>query len=257
MLLRQWMFSPNPLTSLIQFSNPNWREICYIVLPQNKTKWGCGRKMNIFWEDILKLGLAILLGGVIGLEREWNTKSGGFRTLTLISLGSALFTMASVRVLGQDASRVVSTIVQGVGFLGAGILINDAGKVRGVTTAAAIWVVAALGAGIGLGYYAITVIAGVMVLFILTELKFLKSWFDRPRRIHKYKVVFPLDREIHADVAKKAQSLGLTILRQSLGKQSGQLVCTWELRGGEPFHDAFTQYLMDADEVLEFQFEVE
>jgi putative Mg2+ transporter-C (MgtC) family protein len=213
--------------------------------------------MNIFWEDLLKLGLAILLGSLIGLEREWNTKSGGFRTLTLISVGSALFTMAAVRTLGADGSRVVSTIVQGVGFLGAGILINDAGKVRGVTTAAAIWVVAALGAGIGLGYYAITVIAGILVLFILAELKFLKSWFDRPRRIHKYKVVFPLDRAIYTDVAKKAEAMGLTILRQSLAKESGKIVCTWELRGGEPFHDVFTQYLLDADEVLEFQFEVE
>ena len=104
--------------------------------------------------DILpKLLLSILVGGAIGVEREYRSKSAGFRTLTLICLGSALFTIFSEYIgAGSNPDRIASNIATGIGFVGAGVIFKGDFGVNGITTAAMIWVTAALGMGIGAGY---------------------------------------------------------------------------------------------------------
>ncbi|HQN43268.1 MAG TPA: MgtC/SapB family protein, partial [Anaerolineaceae bacterium] len=91
-------------------------------------------------EDLLKIVLAVLVGGLIGIEREYRDKAAGFRTLIFICVGAALFTILSVRLAGdKDPTRIAASIVTGVGFLGAGVILRDGGRVIGLTTAAAIW----------------------------------------------------------------------------------------------------------------------
>src|ERR1700743_1822320 len=104
---------------------------------------------------ILKLLLAVLIGGVLGAEREYRSKSAGFRTLTMICLGATIFTIFSQIVGGAgNPDRIASNIVTGIGFVGAGVVFKGDGttRVNGITTAAMIWVTAALGMAIGAGY---------------------------------------------------------------------------------------------------------
>ena len=121
----------------------------------------------------LRILLAAVLGGIIGYERRRADKPVGLRTLVLISTGAALFTVASVYAFGDgDPARVAAGVVAGIGFLGAGaILRRQGGGVEGLTTASAIWVVAAIGLAAGVGLYLIATVTTVIVMLVLLLLR--------------------------------------------------------------------------------------
>ena len=128
-------------------------------------------------EDLLfKLLLAAIVGALIGAEREVRT-GFGLRTLMLICLGATLFTIYSdVFAFGEgDPRRIAAAVVTGVGFLGAGMILRHKGGVFGLTTAATVWLVAALGMGIGIGLYAIVAVATVLVLIVLWAIPLLQN----------------------------------------------------------------------------------
>lgn len=120
-------------------------------------------------EMVLRLLLATVLGGVIGFQREWSGKEAGLRTNILICLGSALFTVLSIYAFpGSDPSRIAAGIAAGVGFIGAGVILHrSGGEVIGLTTAATIWAVAAIGMAAGSGLYIVSVVACAITLVIL------------------------------------------------------------------------------------------
>ena len=118
---------------------------------------------------VLRLVMAALIGGIIGFEREHAEKPVGLRTLALVCVGSALFTVASIYGFGEtsDAARVAAGIVAGIGFLGAGTIIRGEKGVLGITTAATIWAVAAIGLALGAGLYLVAVVTAVLSLIFL------------------------------------------------------------------------------------------
>ena len=118
---------------------------------------------------ILRLILAALVGGVIGLDRERAHKWAGIRTLLLVCLGSALFTIVSIFGFGDpaDPSRLAAGIVVGIGFLGAGVILHSERGVVGLTTAAAVWAVAAVGVAIGCGLYLVALATAILILVAL------------------------------------------------------------------------------------------
>mgnify|MGYP003400218891 FL=1 len=121
----------------------------------------------------LRLIAAMVLGGVIGIEREFRSKDAGFRTHFLVALGSALFTVVSQYGFGidlKDSSRVAAQVVSGIGFLGAGTIIFQKNMVRGLTTAAGLWVTAAIGLACGTGLYVVATITTALVLVGLESL---------------------------------------------------------------------------------------
>jgi putative Mg2+ transporter-C (MgtC) family protein len=129
-----------------------------------------------------RLLLAAALGGVIGIEREMRQKNAGLRTNMLIALGAALFTVMSIELsdaAGADPTRVASQIVTGVGFLGAGAILRRDGGVHGLTTAATIWVNAAVGVAAGGGEYHLAVVGTAVTLIVLLVLWPLEKMIDR------------------------------------------------------------------------------
>lgn len=115
----------------------------------------------------IRLTVALLLGGILGIEREYRSKEAGFRTHFLVALGSALFCIVSQYGFGpgpNDASRVAAQVVSGIGFLGAGTIIFQKNVVRGLTTAAGLWVTAAIGLACGAGMLSIAAIATAIIL---------------------------------------------------------------------------------------------
>jgi len=128
----------------------------------------------------LKLIASGVLGGFIGYERESESKPAGFRTMILVSMGSCLFTIASIRIaeLGDgsfDPGRIASGIVTGIGFLGAGAIMRSSGHVLGLTTAASIWLVAAIGMGVGIGLYGESLLVTLIGFFVLRRRIFPKQ----------------------------------------------------------------------------------
>ncbi len=118
-----------------------------------------------------QLILAILFGWLIGFERERSGKSAGTRTYALVTFGSALFTIISLNAFteyaGVDPTRMISQIIVGIGFIGAGMIILDKHKVEGLTTAAALWASSSIGITIGIGWYLISIIATGLILILL------------------------------------------------------------------------------------------
>ncbi|MEJ7763103.1 MAG: MgtC/SapB family protein [Thermomicrobiales bacterium] len=140
-------------------------------------------------EAIGRIVLSLILGGAIGWERERANKAAGLRTYALVCQGAALFMIASV-LLGEassqgdmpspyDPSRIGSTIVQGIGFLAAGVIFVSGNRVRGLTTAAGIWVTAALGLLVGAGFYLVAVVGTLSTLAVLTALQGIENRFVR------------------------------------------------------------------------------
>lgn len=141
---------------------------------------------------IIKLGIAVLVGGIIGLEREYQYKAAGFRTIILITLGSTLYTLFSISIAGDtadSATRIASNIVTGIGFLGAGTILRDGGRIGGLTTAATIWLAAALGMGIAAGKMEDVLVATAVTLIVLLIFPRVVSWINNRRDARTYKIV--------------------------------------------------------------------
>ena len=128
-----------------------------------------------------RLLLAVGLGAAVGLEREYHQKPAGLRTNILIALGSALFTILSIS-MGHDsgtADRIAAQIVTGIGFLGGGAILRSGNTVHGMTTAATIWVNAAIGVAAGMGQYALATATAVLTLVVLGVLPPIEAYFEQ------------------------------------------------------------------------------
>src|SRR5437773_1839855 len=139
----------------------------------------------------IKLLLAAILGGIIGIEREIRDKPAGLRTNILICVGSTLFMSISTKVaqvLGGDPTRIAAQIISGIGFLGAGAVLQSHGFVLGLTTAATIWVVAGVGMALGSGMYMVAVFATAMSLITLYFLSFVEDRIQG-RKMYSYALV--------------------------------------------------------------------
>jgi putative Mg2+ transporter-C (MgtC) family protein len=140
---------------------------------------------------LLKLLLSSLLGGVIGLEREVHGRPAGFRTHLLVSLGSTLFVLTSIQFyrnygnfsgtgpVGTDPARIAAQVVAGIGFLGAGAIIREKASIRGLTTAACLWVAAAIGVAVGAGMYLTGVIVTALAVVNLVMLKKIENLLQK------------------------------------------------------------------------------
>ena len=131
---------------------------------------------------IVRLGLATILGGLIGFEREWHGKVAGFRTHSLVSLGSALIMLVSIHIFdlyksvaAVDPARIAAQVVTGIGFLGAGTIIRSKTVIKGLTTAAGLWTASGIGLACGLGDFRVAVIATLITLIVLVVF----SWVGR------------------------------------------------------------------------------
>ena len=132
--------------------------------------------MNIDWVLITRLVVAGLLGGAIGVEREFRAKEAGVRTHFIVALGSALFMIISQFAFGDkfhDVARVAAQVVSGIGFIGAGVIIFQRNVIRGVTTAAGLWVAAAIGMASGDGMYSVAIAATLLTILCLEMMHFI------------------------------------------------------------------------------------
>jgi putative Mg2+ transporter-C (MgtC) family protein len=161
----------------------------------------------IWYEVILRLILAIIVGGLVGYEREYKNRPAGFRTHILVCVGAAVISMIQLysvqettnmiirqpvlaSALKADIGRLGAQVITGVGFLGAGTIMHDKGSVKGLTTAASLWVVACVGLAVGLGYYFLVVASAASIFLVLATLKQVEARFFQKSKIQKLEVQY-------------------------------------------------------------------
>ena len=207
--------------------------------------------MSELWPELVELLrldllsavlLAVLFGGAVGFERELQGKPAGLRTNILICVGATLFTQLSssmvVGVAAGDPSRIAAQIVTGVGFLGAGTILHSRGEVTGLTSAATIWVVAAIGVALGSG--ATYEAAGVtlLLIFVLAPLGRIERYLRMRSDISHLRVTVAADPDEIRTVAETVRECGLDILQtRSELTDDGRMVVALTVRGPQRQHE--------------------
>lgn len=131
----------------------------------------------MLWLTVAQVMAAAAMGAVVGLERELDAQRAGLRTHMLVALGSALFTVAGVETLHTDPTRIAAQVVTGVGFLGGGAILREGTSVHGLTTAASLWVTAAIGVAVGLREWMPAIVASLLTVVVLRLLKMVRTEF--------------------------------------------------------------------------------
>ncbi len=209
-------------------------------------------------ELMLQVGLATLLGGAIGLERELGGKPAGLRTNILICIGSVLYTHLSIAMLsaiaggggtGTDPTRVAGQIVTGVGFIGAGTILHARGAVVGLTSAATIWVVAAIGVALGSDYYLEAVGTTLAVIVVLAGLGRVEKLVQSRSMQSSLTIHARPGPTVVEDLETLVRRTGLDLIAISNRQENVDLVIELELRGSKRLYDQAIVTLLHHDHV--------
>ncbi len=205
-------------------------------------------------ELLFRLFMALVLGAVVGIDREYRSKNAGFRTMMLISLGACLFTILSMSIGGvENGDRIAANIATGVGFLGAGVIFRSGVGVSGITTAAAIWAVAAIGMAAGAGHYWLGSVAAVAMLVVLSMLPSVQRWIDVYHQTRRYTFTVPLSDADTDYIPQQLQMYRLGCRRVSVLRNQENVTFVWQANGSAADHERFTQAMIKDPALLAFE----
>ena len=208
--------------------------------------------LNFLNEDVIKIVASMAAGSIIGAEREYKSKNAGFRTITLITIGATLFTMLSMNIAAGKDFHVVGNIVVGVGFLGAGAFFKDGSNISGLTTAATIWISAAIGMAIGGGEYAFAFITLIAVLIILLGFSGIQSIIDNRNAEKYYKISIRNHSDSFSLIQNFITECQLKSKQVNLSKIDDRLRYTFKISGGVHQHLHFESLLSSCNDILAF-----
>jgi len=203
----------------------------------------------------IRLLLAAVLGGLIGIEREIRDKPAGLRTNILICVGSALYMSLSTQIaqlLGGDPTRIAAQIISGIGFLGAGAVLHSHGFVLGLTTAATIWVVAGVGMALGSGMYLVAVFATAMSLVTLYFLSFIEDKIQG-RRSYSYALVVTDLNQALASINKVLQDSSVAAASFNFKKKAGYYRVWFNLLIPRETNIKIIQRLSEVPEIIQVE----
>ena len=212
--------------------------------------------MNII-EITLKLVLAVTLGGLVGLERETSQKPAGFRTNILICVGSAMMMILSGLVLGAegtDLTRIAAGVITGIGFIGAGTIIQARGSIVGLTTAATLWAMAGLGLVIGAGYYLVAVIFTAIIILTLVIFRYIEDYFLKGSSF-LYHLTAKYSKDLLVNIKKLALHDGFKFEQIILKKEGDLAIVTLSFQITEEKEQKFNSGLLNLAEVIEIKIE--
>jgi putative Mg2+ transporter-C (MgtC) family protein len=207
-------------------------------------------------DDIFRLLLSLALGGLIGTERELRDKAAGLRTLMFICAGSALFTIFSTRLAeasGSDPTRISAQIVTGIGFLGAGVILRDGGTIRGLTTAATIWLTAALGMGVGGGQILFSTLTTIIILLALWIFPSLERLIGRVSQVRTYQVTAQASQEKYSALCNLFYEHHLRVQSSHRSRKGSEMICTWTVSGLFKNHEAISREFFEDNEIQSFE----
>jgi putative Mg2+ transporter-C (MgtC) family protein len=210
--------------------------------------------ISIYFEEAAQVSFAFVIGAVIGIEREFRSKPAGFRTMILICVGSCLYTILSKEANSTSNDRIASNIVTGIGFIGAGVIFKEGITVNGLTTAALIWITAALGMAIGYHNYPLAVVVSVMVVIVLFVLEPVQRFINKLHRVKDYRIK---TKHSGANFRQELEDFFLlhdmTFRCMKIVKEDMDAIYLYRISSPDRNYDEVNNYLLIHQEVKSFE----
>jgi len=210
--------------------------------------------MEIHLETALQLLISFGIGTAIGLEREYRSKAAGLRTMIMICFGSTIFTEISISLGESSPDRIASTIITGIGFLGAGVIFKDGLTINGITTATTIWIAAALGMAVGAGEYFIALLGSAVVLIVLSLFENIQRVVVRAHQARSYKITFEGDASFITALENEMKNLKLRFNKSRDIKNQTDYMVVYEVYGKEKKLEELNLYLKAAPQVKAYEY---
>ncbi len=209
--------------------------------------------ITIYLEEAAQVSAAFIIGAVIGLEREFRSKPAGFRTMIFICVGSCLYTILSKESNTVSPDRIASNIVTGIGFIGAGVIFKEGISVNGLTTAALIWITAALGMAIGYHNYPLAIVVSSMVVIALFVLEPVQRFINRLHKVKDYKIktddtTDALKKEMEAFFEKH----DINYRCMKMNKENNEAVYLYRIGAPKHDYDIVNEFLLRHKAVISF-----
>lgn len=210
--------------------------------------------MDILIEELTKVSISLLIGSLLGLEREYRCRPAGFRTIALICVGATLFTVLSQRMGTADSQdRIAANIVTGIGFIGAGVIFKLGYNVYGLTTAATIWIAAGLGMSVGAGEYTLSWVMLFITLLILAVFETLQAKIDFFYKKRYYSIQFEgITHDTIIEERLKSYKIKFQKIKEKRNRNA--TTCEYEIQGKKVALDEFNESLLTDKEVTAFEY---
>jgi putative Mg2+ transporter-C (MgtC) family protein len=211
--------------------------------------------ISIYLEEAAQVSVAFIIGAIIGLEREFRSKPAGFRTMILISVGSCLYTILSKESNSVSPDRIASNIVTGIGFIGAGVIFKEGISVNGLTTAALIWITAALGMSIGYHNYPLAIVVTIMVVIALFVLEPVQRFINNLHKVKDYRIrTIELGNDFKTEMENFFKQNGVMFRCMKLVKEENDAVYSYRISAPHRNYDAVNNFLLTHKDVRSFEF---
>jgi putative Mg2+ transporter-C (MgtC) family protein len=208
--------------------------------------------LSIYFEEAAQVSAAFVIGAIIGLEREFRSKPAGFRTMILICVGSCLYTIISKESNASD--RIASNIVTGIGFIGAGVIFKEGISVNGLTTAALIWVTAALGMALGYHNYPLAIVVSIIVVITLFVLEPVQRFINRLHRVKDYRIrTVALGKNFKEECEVFFKLNDMTFRCMKVVKEDNDAVYLYRIGSPSRNYDAVNDFLLTHADVKSFE----
>jgi putative Mg2+ transporter-C (MgtC) family protein len=210
--------------------------------------------ITIYFEEAAQVLFAFIIGAIIGLEREFRSKPAGFRTMILICVGSCLYTILSKEAGSGSSDRIASNIVTGIGFIGAGVIFKEGITVNGLTTAALIWITAALGMAIGYHNYPLAIVVSGIVVIVLFVLEPVQRFINRFHRVKDYKIrTVESGKNFKMEFESFFSNHDLSFRCMKSIKDNNDVVYLYRISSPDRNYDLVTDFLIRHKEVKSFE----
>ena len=208
--------------------------------------------LSIYFEEAAQVSAAFIIGAIIGLEREFRSKPAGFRTMIIICVGSCLYTILSKE--SNTTDRIASNIVTGIGFIGAGVIFKEGITVNGLTTAALIWVTAALGMAIGYHNYPLAIVVTAMVVIALFVLEPVQRFINKFHRVKDYRITtVGIGNNFKSELDAFFASNSMTFRCIKTIKEQNDAIYLYRISSPDKNYDAVNSFLLKHKEVKSFE----
>jgi putative Mg2+ transporter-C (MgtC) family protein len=210
--------------------------------------------ISVYFEEAGQILVAFIIGAIIGIEREFRSKPAGFRTMILICVGSCLYTILSKESNEVSPDRIASNIVTGIGFIGAGVIFKEGISVNGLTTAALIWVTAAIGMAIGYHNYPLVVLVSAIVVITLFVLEPVQRFINKFHRVKDYRIraiSSPHDLKVELELFFKSRDIDFLCLK--VVKENHDAVYLYRVMSPDRNYDEVNSFLLKHPAVMSFE----
>ena len=207
--------------------------------------------MQFETEHIIRIIGAFTLGGLLGIEREFRSKPAGFRTMILICVGSCLFAILST-TFTSNPDRIASNIITGVGFIGAGVVFKEGLHVKGITSAATIWMSAALGMALGFGFYQLAIVVWIFVMATLLVIIKVEQYIDNVKQVRVYNISYNLYEYDYHQLEISYETLKVKFHLNSISKQHDSIKVIYTITAGSDKHDEVSKMLLENPAIISY-----